>query len=212
VVGRPPKFSRQQLQAAALEIVDTQGLSALSMRALAKRLATGPMTLYNHIAGRADLDVLVVDAVMSEVALPHERPDDWRDELESIATAVWTAVRAHPHVVPLILTRRSRSVPVLDVAEALLDALKRSGRTGEDLLGAFRAVSALIAGSVQAQIAGPLATDDDAPALVIDRVRSLPPERYPNLIDIATAAKTSTPASEFHYGLHQLIKGLATPP
>jgi AcrR family transcriptional regulator len=210
-MGRPAKFSREQLQAVALEIVDAQGLGGLSMRSLATRLGTGPMTLYNHIADRADLDVLVVDGVMAKAELPREPVDDWREELEAVATAVWIAVRAHPEAIPLILTRRSRSAAVLDVAEALLGALARGGRSGVDLLIAFRAVSAFIVGFAQAELAGPLAAAaDEAAAAVIARVRALSLDRYPHLIDIAGVAQDSSPQTEFRAALRELIAGFAS--
>ena len=40
----PRKFTHEQLQAAALELIDQEGLAGLTMRALASRLGTGPMT------------------------------------------------------------------------------------------------------------------------------------------------------------------------
>jgi AcrR family transcriptional regulator len=74
----PPKakFTRAQLQAAALALVDAEGLAGLSMRTLASSLGTGPMTLYNYVRDRGDLDALVVEAVMAEVKLPGDRRGD----------------------------------------------------------------------------------------------------------------------------------------
>ena len=208
-MGRPPKFSRDRLQAAALAIVDEQGLAALTMRSLAARLGTGPMTLYNHVTDRADLDLLVVDAVMAEVTVPRRR-GGWRPRLEAIATELWRVMRAHPAAVPLILTRRSRSPAVLDVAEALLDALARGGFAGRDLLVAFRSVTAFLAGFAQVELAGPLATTAGEPAgEVIARVRALPAERYPHLHDIAATALRSDPESEFRDSLRRFVAGLA---
>lgn len=212
-MGRPPKFSRAQLQAAALALVDEQGLAGLSMRSLAAVLGTGPMTLYNHVADRTDLEVLVVEAVGAEVHRPHRSRDDWRDAVRDVATAMWRAARAHPHAIPLILTRRTRSPAALDVAEILLGALSRSGRSGRRLLIAFRAVSALIMGFAQAELAGPLAVEAGEPAkAVIRRVRALPRARYPRLIEIATSAATSEAEREFRLGLDLLIAGLAAAP
>lgn len=207
-MGRPPKFSRDQLQAAALAIVDEEGLGALTMRSLATRLGTGPMTLYNHVADRADLDVLVVDAVMAQVTVPRRR-GGWRARLEAIAIELWRVMRAHPATVPLILTRRSRSPAVLDVAEALLDTLARGGFAGRDLLVAFRSVTAFLAGFAQVELAGPLAIAAGEPAgEAIARVRALPADRYPHLHDIAVTASGSDPESEFRESLRRFVAGL----
>ena len=107
-MGRPAKISRDRLQAAALALVDRRGLGALSMRTLAAKLGTGPMTLYNHVAHRQDLEVLVVDAVVAQAEWSRTDHADWRDAVREIAIAVWRALRAHPNVIPLVLTRRSR--------------------------------------------------------------------------------------------------------
>jgi AcrR family transcriptional regulator len=206
-VGRPPKFTRNQLQDAALEIVVTDGLAALSMRSLAKRLGTGPMTLYNHVADRADLDVLVVDAVMATVDLPPASEDPWNDA-EAIATAIWRAARAHPDAIPLILTRRSRSDAVLDASEALLAALARGGLDGQGLLNGFRAVTAFVSGFAQAELASPVAGADDQSAAAIQRVLDRGSARYPHLTRIAGIAATSEPDGEFTAGLRALLSGL----
>jgi hypothetical protein len=59
------------------------------------------------------------------------------------------------------------------------------GRSGEDLLIAFRAVSGLVMGFAQAELAGPLSFEAGEPAAaVIGRMRALPSERYPRSIAI----------------------------
>jgi AcrR family transcriptional regulator len=209
-MGRPAKYTRAQLQAAALGLVDRHGIGGLSMRTLAKALRTGPMTLYNHVTDREDLDVLVVDAVMGKTQWSREPHADWRSEVAAIATAGWRAVRAHPHAIPLILTRRSRSPAVLEMSEALLRALSRSGRSERRLLIAFRAVTAFVMGFAQAELAGPLAVEaGEAAETVIGRIRALPRARFPRLVEIAGAAATSDPETEFRRGLDVLLAGLA---
>jgi AcrR family transcriptional regulator len=209
MMGRPAKLSRVGLQKAALGLVDRRGLSGLSMRSLAARVGSGPMSLYNHVANRADLELLVVEAVVEKVAWRRETSADWRTAVRELAVAFWRTLRAHPHVLPLILTRRSRSPALLEVSEALLDALARSGRSGAELLAAFRAIQSLIMGFVQVELAGPLSrAAGERPQAVIRRFRALPPERYPLLIEIATAAMTSEAEDEFRAGLELLLRGL----
>lgn len=205
-MGRPAKFSRERLQSAALDLVDEHGVEGLSMRTLAAALGTGPMTLYNHVANREDLEVLVVEAVMGKADWPRKRREDWRAEVREIAIGLWRTVRAHPRVIPLIATRRSRSPAVLEVSEALLEALARSGRTRQRLLIAFRAVTALVMGFAQVELTSPLSAE--AAAVVIQRFRSLPRGRNPRLVEIATAAVRSDVEKEFRQGLEILIAGL----
>lgn len=208
-MGRPAKLSRERLQAAALALVDEQGLGGLTMRALAERVGTAPMTLYNHVSGRADLEVLVVDAVLAGADWSRAPHDDWSDAVRAITTAMWRAVRAHPHAIPLIPVRRSRSAALLEPSEALLDALARSGRAGESLLVAFRTLIGFVLGFAQAELAGPLADTAGEPAAeVIARFRALPKFRYPRLVEIAGAAAKSDAEREFHAALELIVAGL----
>ena len=64
------KLEPRQIQQVALDLVDRDGLHALTMRSLAHELGTGTMTLYGYVADRAALDALVVAAVLDEA-----RPD-----------------------------------------------------------------------------------------------------------------------------------------
>jgi AcrR family transcriptional regulator len=209
-MGRPTKFSIEQLQQAALKIVDRDGLAGLSMRTLASALGTGAMTLYNHVPDREGLDVLVVDAVLAQARLPATAFSDWRDQVETLAIEAWRVVRAHPNAIPLILTRRSRSASTLRFAEALLEGLARSGRSGFDLLVAFRAVTAFVMGFAQAELAGPLAADAGEPAeRFIARMRKLPQDEYPLLVQLAAVADPKKTQNEFRAGLHALLQGLA---
>lgn len=207
----PKKFTREQLQAAALALVDDQGLAGLTMRSLAAALGTGPMTIYNYVDGREGLEQLVTEAVMADASWAIEPSGGWDDEVLAVAEGMWRAVRAHPHAIPLILTRRSLDRATLEAAEALLLALARGGRSGPELLVAFRTVSAFIAGFAQNELAGPLSRSrgEDLTAIT-DRVAALPPERFPKLIEIAHAAVTSDPESEFRTGLRIILKGLKT--
>ncbi|WP_280345372.1 TetR/AcrR family transcriptional regulator [Nocardia abscessus] len=205
----PRKFTREQLQAAALALVDQQGLTGLTMRSLAAAIDTGPMTIYNYVDGRDGLEQLVTEAVMAQAHWTAEPSGHWADEVIAVAEGMWRAVRAHPHAIPLILTRRSVDLATLAPAEALLRALARGGRSGTELLVAFRTVSGFVTGFAQAELAGPLsvARGEDL-AAITDRVAALPPDRFPKLIAIAQAAATSDPEHEFRAGLRIILAGL----
>ncbi|WP_067481438.1 TetR/AcrR family transcriptional regulator [Actinomadura hibisca] len=197
----PRKFSREQLQAAALALVDEGGLSALTMRSLAARLKTGPMTIYNYVDGREGLEELVTEAVMAQATWDDAPSDDWRHRVRTIAEAMWRTARAHPATIPLILTRRGLDPGTLRPAEALLEALAASGRTGTDLLVAFRVVQGFVMGLAQAELTGDA---QSAP----DRMTALPQADFPHLIELAHAAGKSDPEQEFYTGMQIIIAGL----
>jgi AcrR family transcriptional regulator len=201
------RFTLAEVQRHALDLVDRDGLAGLTMRSLAASLGTGPMTLYNYVDGRAALEELVVDAVAARVEM-REPSDDWLADTRAAATALWRTVRAHPAVVPLILTRRTSSVGGLAPAEALAAALARGGLHGVDLLVAFRVVMAYVMGIAQSELAGPLAREESQEAAA-ERVGALAHDTLPVLAELA-AIGAKFADLEFEQGLTVILTGIAS--
>lgn len=93
-VGRPARVSRAEVVAAAVGLADEQGLDKVSMRAVAKRLGVGTMTLYSHVPGRVELVDAMIDRAYADVELP-EPGLDWRSALAAHARGYWGLLRAH---------------------------------------------------------------------------------------------------------------------
>src|SRR5580700_8218103 len=81
-----PALSRRAIVDAALRIIDTEGLDAVSMRRIAQDLGTGAASLYAHVADKEELLDLVVDQIMGEMVAVHGAlaPADTRDWQEQI--------------------------------------------------------------------------------------------------------------------------------
>lgn len=203
------RFTTSEIAAAALEIVDEAGLGALSMRALAAALGTGPMTVYNYVADKEGLEELVVAAVVADVRLP-EATDDWGHDVHALATAMWQAIRAHPAAIPLVLTRRMSSSTGFALADALVAALGRAGLPDRDRLAAFHAVLALVTGAAQAELAGPLARREATDArAVAAQIGSVAGASYPHIEALSRVAMQTSVEDDFDRGLRMLIAGIA---
>src|SRR4051794_26589598 len=202
------RFTTDEIAAAALEIVDDAGLSALSMRSLAAALGTGPMTVYNYVADKEGLEELVVAAVVAEVRLP-DPTDDWQHDAYTIADAMWRGIRAHPAAIALVLTRRTLSATGFAPADALIATPGRAGLSDRDRLAAFHAVLGFVVGAAQSELAGPLTRGRDA-ADAADRIRSLADATYPNIEELSKVAMQTTVDEDFDRGLRMLIDGIAT--
>jgi AcrR family transcriptional regulator len=99
-------LSREGIVAAAIEIADSEGIEAVSIRRLATKLGARPMSLYSHIERKGDLIDLMVDEVMGGAILPDPPPsDDWRDDLRHIAQATRESTRAHPWMIATAFRR-----------------------------------------------------------------------------------------------------------
>lgn len=207
-MGRPAKLSRQQIQHAALQLADHQGVAQLSIRALAKQLHTAPMNLYNYVSTREEIDLLVVDAVVTEISLKLSELYSWQEELQVLAVRAWHVFRAHPNVIPLILATRSQSRAVQDFSEVLLNILIKSGRNDAALFYAFRAVTALITGVAQAEFKTVTTSDSRLcreQAITDFQQLSL---SHPRLSTMAAAASEIASEQEFLGVLDIILKGL----
>jgi len=194
------RFTTDEIADAALRLVDESGVGALSMRALANALGTGPMTLYNYVADKEGLEELVVAAIVAEVLLP-DPTDDWQHDAYAIASAMWSSVRAHPAAIPLVLTRRMSSATGFAAADALIAALTRAGLDDRDRLSAFHALLGFVTGAAQADLAGPL---------VAARIGSVAGPDFPNVEALSEVAKRTTVEEDFDRGLRMLLDGIAT--
>ena len=203
------RFTVAEVGAHALQIVDRDGLNALSMRSLATALGTGPMTLYNYVKDRHELEGLVAEAVLADVDLPGSSAD-WLADVKSVTIAVWEAVRRHPNAVPLVLTRRAVSNEGYAPAERLIEALTRGGLSDTDLLAAFRGVLSLVMGAAQVELAGPAATPDreQANAAVADRIGQLAGIDHPHMAALSQTSQQSTMAADFDRALDMLLYGI----
>lgn len=102
----PRPLSRTTIVAAAIEIADTEGLEAVSIRRLATKLGARPMSLYSHIERKGDLIDLMVDEVMGGSVLPESLPSgNWRADLRRIAQRTRENIRSHPWMIAAAFRR-----------------------------------------------------------------------------------------------------------
>ncbi|WP_406240728.1 TetR/AcrR family transcriptional regulator [Streptomyces anulatus] len=99
--GPAPERSRTQIAAAALALADAEGLAAVSMRALAQRLGTGPASLYRYVGSRDELLDLMADAVAGELDLSGATGGDWLEDLVGLALQSRDAHVRHPWLADL---------------------------------------------------------------------------------------------------------------
>ena len=95
---RTDALSKERIVEAAIEILDTEGESALTFRALAARLATGSGAIYWHVANKNDLLAAATDDVVARVMIDVVGNAEPRDAIRAIALGVFDAIDAHPWV------------------------------------------------------------------------------------------------------------------
>jgi TetR/AcrR family tetracycline transcriptional repressor len=162
VVEHPARNSRRQplslerIVAAALQLIDEQGIGVASMRTVGARLGVRGMALYRYVDNREELFDAVVDRIVNELdddpALVAAPADDWRSYLGSLAGGVRRYAIAHPHAFPLVATRPVAAPWVnpplrsLRWIESLLATLRGAGFSDDETLFAYRTFNSFLLG------------------------------------------------------------------
>jgi AcrR family transcriptional regulator len=93
--GPAPTHSRTEIVEAAIALADADGLSAVSMRAVAAALGTSAGSLYRYLSSRDDLLDLMTDQVVGQL-LPYSEGDgDWLDAMLLLARQQLALYRRH---------------------------------------------------------------------------------------------------------------------
>src|SRR6266508_1163542 len=88
-------LSRERVLRAAMTLADEGGIEALSMRKLAEALGVKAMSLYNHVANKADVLDGIVDAAWGEIVVPTGEAD-WKIEIRETAISAHETLVRHP--------------------------------------------------------------------------------------------------------------------
>ncbi|GAA4628166.1 TetR/AcrR family transcriptional regulator C-terminal domain-containing protein [Actinoallomurus vinaceus] len=150
--GRRPGYSRDQITRTAVQIADTEGLEATTMRRIACELGTGAMSLYRYVPKRDDLFDLMIDMVIREIELPDQPSGDWRSDLSLVAHQARAAGLRHPWLVPLLSGRPTLGPQLLRVHEFALAALDGFVLDIDDMAGYVGMLNDYIHSAVRREI------------------------------------------------------------
>src|ERR1700684_4326342 len=97
------RITRDVVLAAALELIDRDGVDGLSVRRLGRVLGRDPMILYRHAPNKAALLDGVAETILAQLKVDPADPD-WAAQLRAIARHYRALALAHPKAVPLLVT------------------------------------------------------------------------------------------------------------
>src|SRR5438445_219376 len=101
-------LSRERIVAAAVSLIDTEGLDALSMRRLGHALDVEAMSLYRHFPSKGALLEAVVARLLAELPVPAPTAARWQDAFRAVARA-YRALRARSIQAELFTLQASAS-------------------------------------------------------------------------------------------------------
>jgi AcrR family transcriptional regulator len=218
--SRKPAHTRADIARAALEIADSQGFEAVSMRRVAERLGAGTMTLYHYVRNKDELVALMSDAVMAEVVVPEgELSDDWREALTQIANRSHDAFKAHHWVFQKISDDGAPGPNGMRHFEQSLQAVAGLGLDREQTFEVIGQVDDYVFGYALREIQEAEEQEHGWSPAVIDFFRrELATGRYPLIAEFfgeedfektfEEAMELMADAGRFHRGLKRLLDGI----
>lgn len=217
--GPKPSLSVEQIVQAAIEIADSNGLEAVSMRRVAEQFGVTTMSLYRYVPSKNDLLELMLDVIAAPGPDLAQMPEHWRDALHWWARQNLEAFRRHPWLVQFPFSHPPFGPNNIRWMEAALRAMEGSGLTPGDMVW----VLILLSGYVRTEAAQELALVEGA------RVTGVEPEEWgrvyaemlrkvvadgdhPALARVVESGVFDAPAQgpdeDFEYGLTFLLDGI----
>lgn len=205
-------LTRRRIVLAALALVESEGMTALTMRRVATALEVTPMSLYNHVADKAELLDLMLDYVIGDLVRASEHDTGtWEERLRAIARRNHDLWRSHQVFAQVYVDGVTIGPYGLANIERIIGILRDAGFTDDDAAQAFvvlfhYSVAAMLVG--QAKPVDHSRRDrrsDGTPDDILDLYFSaLPRSEIPNTV----AAVAHMPRDAFEFGLELILDGL----
>lgn len=166
--GRPPKaealLTREAIRTAALDVIDEDGISAVSMRSVSRRLGVDAKSLYHYVEGKDDLLDAVAESVLAQLNMP-ALTGRAEVDLKALAHEFRRATLSHPEAATLVLTRQLSSAAGLGPIETVLTVLRAAGASSKESVQLMRIMLATLIGTLLREVsAGPTFGTSDAHA------------------------------------------------
>lgn len=220
--GPKPRYSVDEVVAAAISVADAEGLAAISVRRIAVELGVSAMSIYTYVPSKAELIELMFDRALGETAEAPPEGADWREALTHVACERWSLSQAHPWMLDLAMHRPPLGPNLIRRHEAALGFLDGAGLDdlSKDLV--IDVLHNYILGALQAARESREAeresglTDEQWLAMAQPALMArLDPARYPRVLRLGQAwrsadkAMVADPMWRFRFGLGVVLDGIA---
>jgi AcrR family transcriptional regulator len=211
---RTDALSKERIVEAAIEILDTDGESALTFRALAARLATGAGAIYWHVASKNDLLAAATDDVIARVTTEAASGAEPREVIRSVASGVFDAIDAHPWA-GAQLSREPWQSAALQIFESVGGQLQALGVPRPAQFDCASALLNYVLGlagqyAAAARLIPRETGRTEFLATVAARWAQLDPAEYPFVRQVATQLPEHDDREQFLAGIDLILAGIIT--
>ncbi|MEU0565274.1 TetR family transcriptional regulator [Nonomuraea sp. NPDC005983] len=210
------KLTAQAIVEQALEIGDTEGLDAVTIRRLATDLGVTPMALYWHFKNKEQLLVGMADHLISDFAPEPADDRSWQCRLRDLAEGLIRVLRRYPCAKNVLAQVDQAAVPsFLVVWDLALGLAREAGFSIEEscLISKYLLQSAIAIADAPVHFASGRTPEEVAELVRVKRLglESLPADRYPNLVEMAgPMVEGMSPGFYDAFGVDLVLTGIET--
>lgn len=143
-----PGVAAERVVDAALELVETEGLDALTMRGVAARLGVAVTAIYWHVGDKSALLDAVVDRVIASASAVRGTGDDPVTRITSVCRAWRRRLLEQPELIALVHAQGRTAQLFQPVRRVLVHELTAAGVRGHDAVLALHTILHFVTGSV----------------------------------------------------------------
>ena len=206
---RPAKapLSEEAVVDAALAILKSDGLEAVTMRRVAAALDTGAASLYVYVSGREGLLEAMQDRITASIRLESPDPARWQAQLHSLLDRMRRALAAHPGIAAAAMADPPTTEAALRLTENLLGILLAGGLDPQDAAWAADIFALLVTyAAIEDDVrrAGPGELADE----LYQTFAGLPPDQFPLIAAYAGQLVAGDGDERFRFAVGVVIDGL----
>jgi AcrR family transcriptional regulator len=208
--GPKPALSTSEIARVAIELADAEGLDAITMQGVARKVGVTTMALYRYFPGKADLLDLMIDSA-SDSAPNFGKPTlPWSTRLKGWARRCLAIYQNHPWFLEATSVRRSIMGPnELLWMEAALAMLSESGLASADRHSAFLALIGQVRGHATFQEIKKYGESAEEWTYDLAHVLESEAGRYPALMKaLDSGAFSKKPARAFEFAVDCILDGI----
>jgi len=199
--------------ARALDVADTDGLAAVSIRRIAQDFGVTPMALYWHVKNKDELLAAMGDAIIGEVLVPSPGATTELDELRPLLMSLVEALSRHSGSTNLAMARILQCENGQALTEVALTILQDNGFTVPESANLARAAlqTAIMLVSGRPGAETTVKQEERAAVLAYKRaaLAGLPADRFPRLVESADAlSECDDEAAYYGAGIDLFMAGV----
>ena len=204
------RLNRDRVLRVAVALADSAGIESLTMRKLGVELGVEAMSLYNHVANKADLLDGMIDIVFAEIDLPTSETD-WRTAMRRRAVSARDVLSRHRWATGLMESRTTPGPATLRHHDTVLGILRGAGFSIELAAHVYSALDSHIYGFALQESSLPFDNDEDTAKVAQAIMSRFASGEFPHLTEIAVEYVMQPGydyGNEFAFGLELILDGL----